>query len=108
MSSALNPKKAAAPIAKKPAATSLTMLDLIGCRISVMLDDDTNVVGKLLSFDHKQNVILKDAERVRTTKSTRRVLRESVGLVYLRGSSVVSVSFKPSITTNRVVVDTRI
>lgn len=83
------------------------MLELIGCRISVALTDDTTITGKLLSFDHKQNVVLKDAERVRVTKSSNRQVREPAGLVYLRGSCLASISYKPSITTNHNVLDTR-
>lgn len=99
--------------AKKAASTSgkktghVGMLAIVGCRVTVELDDGTSLTGKLLSYDRHQNVVLGDAERTRRTKKTNRLVHDSLGLVYLRGNGVVSVSYKPSITSKRVVIDSR-
>lgn len=83
------------------------MTQYIGCRVAVSCLDGREIVGKLLSFDRHSNLILSDSERFTETKNRKRQ-RTSLGLVMLRGESVVSISFRDSITTNSDVVDDRL
>lgn len=84
------------------------MLSLLQCRIRVTLDDESVVVGRLLSYDGQQNLILSDAERERTAKKDpSKVLREPLGLIFLRGKTIVTISFTPGIATKAAVIDSR-
>lgn len=82
------------------------MLQLYHCRVDVTLEDQTVMTGKLVSVDLEGNLVLKDAERCRVTKKGA-TQRESAGLVFLRGSSVMRVAHTPGITTSAAVVDSR-
>lgn len=86
----------------------MSMISLLQCRIRVTLDDDSTMVGRLLSYDGHQNLILSDAERERASKKdATKVLRETVGLIFIRGKSVVSISYSPGIATKAAVIDSR-
>ena len=102
--------KMASKVPAESSASSVldgTLLRLYHCRVEVTLDDQTMFVGKLVSLDLEGNLVLQDAERCRVTKKGA-TLRESVGLVFLRGSSVVRVGHTPGITTSAAVVDSRL
>lgn len=86
----------------------MSMLSLLQCRIRVTLDDESVIVGRLLSYDGQQNLIMSDAERERATKKDpTKILRETIGLIFLRGKSVVTISHTPSIATKAAVIDSR-
>jgi small nuclear ribonucleoprotein (snRNP)-like protein len=86
----------------------MSMISLLQCRIRVTLDDESVIVGRLLSYDGHQNLILSDAERERTSKKdSAKVLRETVGLIFLRGKCVLTISHTPGIATKAAVIDSR-
>lgn len=89
-------------------AAGQRMLTLVGCRVVVTTDDDATITGKLLSFDKEQNVVLGDAERHRRAKrEPSKVLREHLGLTFVRGKCVVTVAYTPGVTTRSTVIDSR-
>ncbi|EPY29588.1 Lsm5p [Strigomonas culicis] len=87
------------------------LIDYLGCRITVDLDDGSRVTGRLLSLDGKNNMVFSDAERVRTT---RKRSRNCVGVekrecytavLFIRGEAITAVSFNKNITTDKQVID---
>lgn len=73
------------------------MLALINYRLRLTLSDGRTLVGQMLAFDKHMNVVLADAEEWRTLKNRGkdgevREQRRSLGLVILRGETLVSLS----------------
>ncbi|KAG8341832.1 LSM domain [Trypanosoma vivax] len=93
-------------MATKPERRNLS--SFLGCRINVHLDDGSTLIGRLVSFSGSSNMILTDAERVRTVK--RRPGRTKTecynSVLFVRGSCVVGVRYTSGITTSPLVVDT--
>lgn len=75
------------------------MLHNINKRMRILLDDDRDIAGKLLVFDRHMNVVLSDA--VETRKETTKMKSQGIsatrnlGLIFLRGEHVVSVTMLP-------------
>lgn len=90
------------------------LVDMIGYRISVLLDDRSKLTGRLVSLSPYGNIVLTDVEREfmlkrqrGEDKETRRIRREQyLSVVFVRGSSIVSVSLTRGVTTEPTVVDT--
>lgn len=90
------------------------LVDMIGYRISIVLDDRSKLKGRLVSVSAFGNVVLTDAEREfvlkrkrNEGKETSRIRREQyLSVIYVQGSSIVSVSLTRGVTTDPSVVDT--
>jgi len=95
----------------KPAKMSMSktskMLSFINCRMKVTINDSRVISGKFMAFDKHMNLILGDAEEWRRTVSKTRLKEErdekrTLGLVLIRGDSVVSLSVEgPPIEDNK-------
>ena len=77
------------------------MLGLINWRLKVTLNDGRALTGQMLAFDRHMNLVLADCEefrRVRPKKkpgeetSPEQEMKRTLGLVILRGETVVSLS----------------
>ena len=77
------------------------MLSLINWRLKVTINDGRALTGQMLAFDRHMNLVLADCEefrRVRTKKkgdegpAQEQELKRTLGLVILRGETVVSLS----------------
>ncbi|CBZ28980.1 putative Lsm5p [Leishmania mexicana MHOM/GT/2001/U1103] len=84
----------------------------VGSRVKVTLDDASVLTGRLVSLSSCGNLILTDVERQRILK--RRRSRDGVhettrecyaDVLFVRGSSVVSVGYDSGITTDKSVID---
>jgi small nuclear ribonucleoprotein (snRNP)-like protein len=107
------PKASAAKLGQATTRASLSLL--LGCNISVVLDDGTTVNGRLLATNREGNLVLGDAERERERSDTqatvsrkrtraeetvvaprRNIERTFLGLTVIRGASIVSTGTKLS------------
>lgn len=84
----------------------------VGNRVKVTLDDASVLTGRLVSLSSCGNLILTDVERQRILKRRRNrdgvheTTRECYAAVlFVRGSSVVSVGYDSGITTDKSVID---
>ncbi|PIA19453.1 hypothetical protein COEREDRAFT_78809 [Coemansia reversa NRRL 1564] len=77
------------------------MMSLINHRLRLTLADTRIVAGQMLAFDKHMNLVLSDCEEFRTikaksktqgTKNKMQQIKRTLGLVILRGESVVSIS----------------
>jgi small nuclear ribonucleoprotein B and B' len=80
------------------------MLSLINWRLKVTLSDGRALVGQMLAFDRHMNLVLADCEEFRRVKPKKQTgdpageptapqeIKRSLGLVILRGETVVSLS----------------
>eukprot|EP00796_Vickermania_ingenoplastis_P006043 gene6043-4344_t len=88
------------------------LIDALGFRVTLEMDDRSRIMGRLVSLSPSGNVILTDAERMillrkRSADGTSKSRREAyLSVLFVRGSSVVSVSLTKGITTDTHVVDT--
>lgn len=68
----------------------------IGYRVRVSLHDARMLVGVMLAYDRHMNVVLADCEEFRLAKKKQgeapREIKRVLGLVMLRGESVVSLT----------------
>ncbi|KAJ2078998.1 Small nuclear ribonucleoprotein-associated protein B [Coemansia sp. RSA 988] len=80
---------------------SSKMMSLINYRLRLTLADTRIVAGQMLAFDKHMNLVLSDCEEFRTikaksttqdTKGRMQQIKRTLGLVILRGESVVSIS----------------
>src|SRR5258708_5295228 len=82
------------------------MLSLINWRLKVTLNDGRALVGQMLAFDRHMNLVLADCEEFRRVKPKKKAgdpageptapqeIKRSLGLVILRGETVVSLSIE--------------
>lgn len=78
------------------------MLGLINWRLKVTINDGRAFVGQMLAFDRHMNLVLADCEEFRrvrpkkkpgeTEAAPEQEMKRSLGLVILRGETVVSLS----------------
>jgi len=78
------------------------MLGLINWRLKVTINDGRAFIGQMLAFDRHMNLVLADCEEFRrvrlkkkpgeTEAGPEQELKRSLGLVILRGETVVSLS----------------
>lgn len=70
------------------------LLQMINCRVKVILTDGKYMIGQLLAYDKHMNLVIDDCEEFRNTKSktkeNSKELRRSLGLVVIRGENVMS------------------
>ncbi|KAJ1492448.1 hypothetical protein T484DRAFT_1576159, partial [Baffinella frigidus] len=76
---------------------SSKILQYVNYRMRVTADDGRQFVGKFMAFDKHMNLVLGDAEEfrrltVRGGKGEEREERRSLGLIIVRGESVVSLT----------------
>lgn len=80
------------------------LLQYINCRLRVSLDDQRVIVGQLLAFDKHLNLVLNDCEEFRKLKKQDKEEKRALGLVLLRGESVISMTVEsppPEQTTRK-------
>jgi small nuclear ribonucleoprotein B and B' len=69
------------------------MADLIDYRLRIVMLDGRQLVGQLLAFDKFMNVVLSDTEEFRIPRNKDSAeIKRTLGLVILRGETIVSVS----------------
>lgn len=85
-----------------PKAKGGKMLSLINWRLKVTLNDGRALTGQMLAFDRHMNLVLADCEEFRRVRAKKKggeegpapeqEIKRALGLVILRGESVVSLS----------------
>jgi small nuclear ribonucleoprotein B and B' len=77
------------------------MLSLINWRLKVTINDGRALTGQMLAFDRHMNLVLADCEEFRRVRPKKKPgedaapeqeLKRTLGLVILRGETVVSLS----------------
>ena len=78
------------------------MLGLINWRMKITINDGRSFVGKMLAFDRHMNLVLADCEEFRRVRPKKKQgetetpamqeMKRTLGLVILRGETVVSLS----------------
>lgn len=78
------------------------MLGLINWRLKVTLNDGRALTGQMLAFDRHMNLVLADCEEFRRVRPKKKAgeaeagpeqeIKRTLGLVILRGETVVSLS----------------
>jgi small nuclear ribonucleoprotein B and B' len=78
------------------------MLSLINWRLKVTINDGRALTGQMLAFDKHMNLVLADCEEFRRVRPKKKAgetatpaeqeMKRALGLVILRGESVVSIS----------------
>lgn len=89
------------------------LVDFLGYRVTVVLDDRSQLVGRLVSLSPCGNLILTDVERKILLKRRRgddgvpKSRQENYSSVlFVRGSSITSVYLNKNLTTDCNLVDT--
>ncbi|GJQ08688.1 hypothetical protein GpartN1_g1526.t1 [Galdieria partita] len=80
------------------------LLQYVNYRLRVSLDDQRVIVGQLLAFDKHLNLVLNDCEEFRKLKKQDKEEKRALGLVLLRGESVISMTVEsppPEQTTRK-------
>eukprot|EP01035_Chromulina_nebulosa_P057118 gene57118-78265_t len=82
-------------------ARSSRMLRYINYRMRITLQDSRVIVGTFMAFDRHMNIVLGDAEEFRKIKakkgtgvSEEKEEKRALGLIILRGDSVVSLTIE--------------
>lgn len=77
------------------------MLGLVNWRLKVTINDGRTLTGQMLAFDRHMNLVLAECEEFRKVKPKKKAgeearpeqdLKRTLGLVILRGETVVSIS----------------
>ncbi|ORY37419.1 Sm-like ribonucleo protein [Rhizoclosmatium globosum] len=68
------------------------ILSLINHRLRITINDGRTLVGYMLAFDKHMNLVLSDCEEFRKLKGSTKEEKRTLGLVVLRGETVVSMS----------------
>jgi small nuclear ribonucleoprotein B and B' len=76
------------------------MMSLLNYRLKITLQDGRNLIGQMLAFDKHMNLVLGDTEEFRKIKNKGKVAtgiagreeKRSLGLVILRGETIVALS----------------
>jgi small nuclear ribonucleoprotein B and B' len=77
------------------------MLSLINWRLKVTINDGRTLTGQMLAFDRHMNLVLAECEEFRRVRPKKKAgegaapeqeLKRTLGLVILRGETVVSIS----------------
>lgn len=77
------------------------MLSLINWRLKVTINDGRTLTGQMLAFDRHMNLVLAECEEFRRIRPKKKAgqetqpeqeLKRTLGLVILRGETVVSIS----------------
>lgn len=77
------------------------MLSLINWRLKVTINDGRALTGQMLAFDRHMNLVLAECEEFRRIRPKKKAgeeqaaeqeIKRSLGLVILRGETVVSIS----------------
>lgn len=77
------------------------MLSLINWRLKVTINDGRALIGQMLAFDKHMNLVLAECEEFRRVRPKKKAgeetapeqeMKRSLGLVILRGETVVSIS----------------
>ncbi|KAJ2470130.1 Small nuclear ribonucleoprotein-associated protein B, partial [Coemansia sp. RSA 2320] len=75
------------------------MMNLLNFRLRLTLADTRVMTGQMLAFDKHMNLVLSECEEFRTikaktqnSKSKTQQIKRTLGLVILRGESVISIS----------------
>lgn len=78
------------------------MLGLVNWRMKITINDGRSFVGKMLAFDRHMNLVLADCEEFRRVRPKKKQgetetpamqeMKRTLGLVILRGETVVSLS----------------
>lgn len=68
------------------------MIQYVNYRMRVTLDDSRVVVGRFMAFDQHMNIVLADCEEFRRTKKKDVSEKRALGLVLVRGETVVLLS----------------
>ncbi|KAJ3005331.1 UNVERIFIED_CONTAM: hypothetical protein HDU68_004654 [Siphonaria sp. JEL0065] len=70
------------------------ILSLINYRLRITINDGRTLVGQMLAFDKHMNLVLSDCEEFRKLKGSSKEEKRTLGLVVLRGETVVSMSIE--------------
>ncbi|KAJ3041002.1 hypothetical protein HDV00_010074 [Rhizophlyctis rosea] len=73
------------------------MLNLLNCRLRITMQDGRTVIGQMLAFDKHMNMVLSECEefrkiRAKAANSVEREEKRTLGLVILRGETIISMS----------------
>mmetsp|Transcript_43819 Transcript_43819/g.65014 ORF Transcript_43819/g.65014 Transcript_43819/m.65014 type:complete len:155 (-) Transcript_43819:211-675(-) len=80
-----------------PSGKGSKLLRYVEHRLRVTLNDGRSIVGTFLAFDKHMNLVLSEAEEFRTLRTKAAIVEErtqkrSLGLVLIRGETVVSLA----------------
>lgn len=78
------------------------MADLVNYRLRVVTLDGRQFTGTMLAFDKHMNLVLSDTEEFRTQNKSGNQVKRTLGLVILRGETVVSVTVEAPPTNDSV------
>ncbi|KAG0765782.1 hypothetical protein G6F62_004989 [Rhizopus arrhizus] len=79
--------------------SSSKMANLVNYRLRVTMSDSRVLTGQMLAFDKHMNLVLADCEEFRKVKSkaksnntTEQEMKRTLGLIILRGETIISIS----------------
>lgn len=90
------------------ASRNSRIMSLLNYRLKIILQDGRYMIGQMIAFDRFMNLVLQETQEFRTVKDktgkTYREEKRALGLVILRGETIVSMSVEapPSKVAERV------